>query len=259
VTATSDFQSFIVRRQAHYTIHQTFPYRILQLLRTMVDLQEWIRTRAQRVRNPSRRTPDTETDTNKADIIERQLQGDNHKIWGWVIYRCTYSSDTDWANFMSRLDFHIKNSLRLHNGLDMMESLDYHVFEDKAMFDAANPVTVREHFRHWVKDAPQREQGVPAMRSQRYNFCIHVDEEALQSIVSGPAPPEDALGIGYVNLVCLKIWGGVRAEFETENTELDRCWMRITYQDLMPTWFNLFRTPGSWFTEYREPPQVGTP
>lgn len=225
----------------------------------MVDLQEWIRTRAQRVRNPSRRKPDMETDNNKADMIERQLQQDNHKIWGWVIYRCKDSSDTAWAEFMSRLKFHIKESLRLHNGLDMMESLDYHVFEDEAVFDAATPVTVRGHFRQWVQLAPQREQGFPAMRSQRYSFCIHVDEEALQSIISGPPPPADALGAGYVNLICLNILGGVRAEFETENTELDRCWMRVSYQHLMPTWYNLFRTQGMWFTEYREPPQVALP
>jgi hypothetical protein len=223
----------------------------------MVDLQEWIQSRASRVRNPSQRKPDMETESNKADKLERQLQEDGHKIWGWVIYRCTYSSDTDWADFMSRLRTHIEKSLGLHNGLDMMDSLDYQVFEDKALFDAASPVTVREHFRQWVQLAPQREQGVPAMRSQRYNFCIHVDEEALQSIISGPTPPADFLGTeGYVNLVCLEILGCIRAEFETENTDLDRCWMRVTYQDLMPTWYNLFRTQGAWFTEYRDPPQV---
>jgi len=97
------------------------------------------------------------------------------------------------------------------------------------------------------------------MRSQRYNFCIHVDEEALQSIISGPPPPADALGTGYVNLVCLNVLGGVRAEFETENTELDRCWMRVTYQDLMPTWYNLVRTQGIWFTDIYEPPQIASP
>jgi hypothetical protein len=141
----------------------------------------------------------------------------------------------------------------------MMETLDCHVFDDRDTFEAASPVTVREHFEKWVQGAPECEQGVPAMRSQRYNFCVHVDEKALQSIISQSPPPEDTLGIGYVNLVCLEILGGVRAEYETENTELDRCWMRVTYQDLMPTWYNLFRTQGAWFTEYREPPLVATP
>jgi hypothetical protein len=141
----------------------------------------------------------------------------------------------------------------------MMETLDCHVFDDRETFEAASPVAVREHFGNWVQSAPQREQGVPGMRSQRYNFCVHVDEEALQSIISGLPPPEDTLGTSYVNLVCLEILGGVRAESETEDTELDRCWMRVTYQDLMPTWYIMFRTQGSWFTEYRSPPVVATP
>lgn len=160
---------------------------------------------------------------------------------------------------MTYLESHIRESLRLYNGLDMMECLDYHVSEDEAVFDAASPATVREHSRQWVQLALQREQGFPAMRSQRYNFCIHVDGEALQSIIPGPPSPADVLGAGYVNLSCLNILGGVRAEFETENTELDRCWMRVSNQHLMPNWYNLFRTQGMWYTEYREPPQVETP
>lgn len=97
------------------------------------------------------------------------------------------------------------------------------------------------------------------MRSQRSNFCVHVDEETLQSIVCGPPPPGDELGTGYVNLVFLEMLGGVRAEIKTDNTELDRCWMRVTYQALMPTLDISFRTQGSWFVEYRGPPQIATP
>jgi cytochrome c-type biogenesis protein CcmH/NrfG len=77
-----------------------FIIRILNSF-TMVDLQEWIRTRAQRIRNPSHRNPAMETESNKADKLELHLQQDNHKIWGWVIYRCTYSSDRDWEEFLS--------------------------------------------------------------------------------------------------------------------------------------------------------------
>ncbi|KAG9664798.1 hypothetical protein KCU98_g4624, partial [Aureobasidium melanogenum] len=164
-----------------------------------------------------------DTANNKADTIERQFQEDNHGIWGWAIYRCTYSSDRDRADLMLRPSFYIQESLQEHNGLDMMESLNYQVLEDEALFDAAKPATVREHFRQWGQDAPQREQGVAAMRSQRYNFCVHIDEEALQSIISGPPPPGDGLGTGYVNLVCLEMLGGVRAESETDDTKLDRC------------------------------------
>lgn len=223
----------------------------------MVDLEEWIRTRAQRVKNPSKRKPDEDTNHNIADIIERQLQQDGHKVWGWVIYRCTYKSDKDWKDFMDRFHYFIRDILESHNGLDMLESLDCHVFEDQA-FEGASPAIVREHFRQWTETAPEREQdGAPEMRSQRYNFCIHVDEEVLQSVISKTPLPEDGRA-GYVNLVILKIWGGIRAEFETDNTEVDRCWMRIDYS-FMPVWYDLFRRQGAWFTEYREPPTIGRP
>ncbi|KAH0170964.1 hypothetical protein KCU67_g2393, partial [Aureobasidium melanogenum] len=225
----------------------------------MDDLREWIRTQALRTQHRSPRKPDMDTANNKADTIERQLQKHNHKIWGRVIYRCTHLSNRDWADFMSRLGLYIQESLQKHNGLDMIAGLDYHVFEDRALLDAAEPASVREHFRQWVQDASQREQGIPAMRSQQYNFCIHVDEEAMQSIISGPPPSGDELGAGYVNLVCLEMLRGVRAEFETDNTELDRCWMRVTYQDLMPTWYINLGTQGSWFVEYLKPPQVAEP
>lgn len=53
------------------------------------------------------------------------------KILGWVIYRCTYSSDRDWADLMSRLGFYIRESLQQRNGLDAIESLDYYVLEHR--------------------------------------------------------------------------------------------------------------------------------
>ncbi|KAG9512608.1 hypothetical protein KCV07_g9344, partial [Aureobasidium melanogenum] len=130
----------------------------------------------------------------------------------------------------------------------MLDSLDCHVFEDQA-FEGASPATIREHFRQWAETAPEREQdGVPALQSQRYNFCIHVDEEAVQSIVSSPPPHEDIQRNGYVNLVILKTWGGIRAEYQTDNAEVDRCWMRIDYS-FIPVWYDLFRRQGAWFTE----------
>jgi len=224
------------------------------------NLEEWYRTRAQRVKNPSKRTPDRDTHFNDADNVERQLQQDNHKIWGWVIYRCTYASDDDWKEFMRRLGIWISEGLKHDGGLDMLESLDYHVFEDKAVFDGAHPSTIREHFREWTITAPQQEQGVAAMQSQRYNYCLHVDQASLQSILDAPAPPDyDINNGGFVNLVCLHVLGGMRPEHTEGRDQQDQCWTRIGYQDLMVTWYNLFRKQGSWFTEYRVPPEIGQP
>ena len=96
----------------------------------MIDLEEYARNRTQRVKNPSRRTPSRETAFNNANNIERQLQQDDHKIWGWVVYRCTYKSAEEWARFMDRLCYYIRSTLQLDNALDMETSLGFRVFED---------------------------------------------------------------------------------------------------------------------------------
>ncbi|KAH0288003.1 hypothetical protein M436DRAFT_81551 [Aureobasidium namibiae CBS 147.97] len=227
-----------------------------------IDLEEWVRTRASRVRDPSKRTPDRSTYFNDGDNVERQLQQDNHKIWGWVIYRCTYASDDDWNEFMRRLDFWIRKDLANDGGLDMLGSLDHHVFDDKELFDGAHPSVVREHFRTWCITAPQQEQSFPhAMQSQRYNYCIHVDQVSLDSILAAPAPPDYDISHkpGFVDLVCLNTQGGMRPEHMDGRDEKDLCWMRIGYTSLMCTWYSRFRGQGSWLTEYRVPPEVGRP
>jgi hypothetical protein len=94
------------------------------------------------------------------------------------------------------------------------------------------------------------------MRSQRYNYCLHVDQDALQSVINGPAPPSDTLGDGFVNLVCLKILGGMRPEHTYGRDEKDHYWMRISYTRLMASWYHQFRPQGSWGNEYRIPPEV---
>jgi hypothetical protein len=225
---------------------------------TEADFFDRIRNRAQRVRNPSRRTPDRETMFNNADNVERQLQEDGHRIWGWVIYRCTYGNDQEWAEFMDRLRHYNERTLRFDNALDMQPSLDYHVFEDRDQFDNMHPSAVLKHFTQWAVTAPQQEQGEDAYptRSQRYNYCLHVDQEALQSVIGGPAPPEDNFGPGYVNLVCKVIIGEMRPEHTDGRAEQDRCSMRINYQNLMVNWYSQLRPQGSWGNEYRIPPEV---
>ncbi|KAK4495337.1 hypothetical protein PRZ48_013668 [Zasmidium cellare] len=79
----------------------------------------------------SRRRPDQATVFNDCDNIERQMQEDEHKIWGWVIYRSDYSSEEDWQEFLRRFRNGIEDSLGFCGGLDMLPSLDYHVFEDR--------------------------------------------------------------------------------------------------------------------------------
>lgn len=212
----------------------------------------------------SQRTPQRPTILNNADKVERYLNKDGHRIWGWVVYRCTYESDSDWEQFMQRLRYYIRDTLNFDNGLDLMPSLNFHVFDDPALFNGANASTVRQHFRQWAATAPEQEQGaeVGARESQRYEYCIQVDITALRSIIDGPAPPEDNLSDAFVNLIRGE-WDSGYDEDDVEHEPIEGCtdydvgWMRIRYNCLMVDWYCRFRGSECWHIEYRRPPEVG--
>ena len=95
------------------------------------------------------------------------------------------------------------------------------------------------------------------MRSQRYNYCIHVDQEALLSVIRGLPPSEVTFfGPGYVNLVCKQLLGGMRPEHTYGRAEQEHCFMRINYQNLMLHWYNQLRPQGSWGNEHRVPTEI---
>lgn len=48
-------------------------------------------------------------ENNAADLIERQVQQDGHRTWGFVIYRTTYDNDADWTEFLQRLRFQMED------------------------------------------------------------------------------------------------------------------------------------------------------
>ncbi|KAK4556918.1 hypothetical protein LTR86_005899 [Recurvomyces mirabilis] len=151
----------------------------------------------------SRRKPNTATMFSDADNIERQLQADGHKIWGWVIYRSTYENVDDWKEFLSRLQARTADTIDFWGGSDMLDSLDYKIFDDRGLFDRASTATIREHFKNWTATAPLDEQGTGPGTSQRYLCCIQVDAEALHPVVYD-APPlsrADASTTGWVKLV----------------------------------------------------------
>ena len=69
--------------------------------------------------SPSLRQPEFSRYFNHADLIERQLQEDNHRTWGFVIYRTMYNSDEDWAEFLKRLRFRMEENFDIFNGRDI--------------------------------------------------------------------------------------------------------------------------------------------
>lgn len=215
-------------------------------------------------RELSRRTPQYSTHNNNADNIERYLQEDGHRTWGFVIYRCTYGSDHDWDQFMMRLRHQIQKTLQIYNGLDMMDSLNLTVFEDRSLLDGASTSVVREQFKQWATTAPQQEQGTGPALSHRYRFCVQVDAVGLEAVIhDAPTPPyPDTTSDGFVNL----IWKDWRpsttdpieeAEEPIEGCTLDDVgWMKVAYQEVVVDMYYYLRDRNAWYTEYRRPPEV---
>jgi hypothetical protein len=188
------------------------------------------------------------------------MREDGHQKRGWVIYRCTYDSDEQWQAFLERFGYYVHATLAFHNGEDLESSLDIQVLQDPA-FDGATPDDVRQYFRQWTEVASMQEQnGRPAGRAQRYRYCLHVDQEAVESVLECPEPPPaDELGGGYVNIVRAVGTEGEADHEGGDEPRLDPGHMRISYADLLVTWYNLFRPEGAWETEYRQPPEIGRP
>jgi hypothetical protein len=235
----------------------------------------WLEAIKQRIRsspNVSGRNPNLTWELNAADVIERQLQRDHHQSWGFVIYRTTYKSDADWAEFLRRLRLQMERAFDYYNGRDILEKFALTVLEDPSAFDGASTDTIRRHFQQWSLTAYPTEQqyqdGVSIGRSPRYHYAVQVDLEALDSVVhDAPAPPAiDTTTKGWVKLID-KSWylgrgEGIHTHMLHEPVEgvaqEDVGWMRVRYQDVMPDFYALCRGANDWGVLYCRPPKIAT-
>lgn len=206
---------------------------------------------------------------NHADNIENFMQEDGHRVWGLVVYRCTYGSDADWAEFMTRLRTTIDGTLEFDNGLDLLDSLRLTVFEDRDTLDGASTMVVRGKFREWAETAAQQEQGTGAALSQRYRFCVMVDGAALESVLRNDLYSENA----FFKLV-YGAWDPSQQDevdgYEDEDDEeleedglepLEGCilddigWMRVSFDNMVRI-YCFMRGSDAWIINYFRPPQI---
>ncbi|KAL9107641.1 MAG: hypothetical protein Q9227_007448 [Pyrenula ochraceoflavens] len=234
----------------------------------------WLDGLRRQIQSPSQRNPDMSWESNAADLIERQLQDDGHRTWGFVIYRSTYNSETDWAEFLRRLRFQMEDMFDYFNGRDILDRFALTVLEDRSLFDNASTDVIRRHFQQWSVMAYRTEQQQPgessAIRiglSPRYRFAVQVDADALHSIIhDAPAPPEiDNTKKGWVKLID-KSWYLGRSEGSrlTDDplepiegvTERDVGWMKVPYQNVMTEYYTKCRSVNNWTRSYRRPPEI---
>ena len=76
--------------------------------------------------------------------IREVLEWNADLRWGFVIYRCTYDDDDEWARFMEFLDTRVRLNLQDEDGEDLYERIDWAVQEDRESLDGARSDAVRE-------------------------------------------------------------------------------------------------------------------
>lgn len=217
----------------------------------------------------SKRDPTISTRHNEADNLERILDVDGFKTWGFVIYRCTYQNDSDWEKFMARFLGSVPEFLEYYNGLDLLDKFSPTVLEDPS-FEGATVAVLRDHFNQWVTTALKEEQGVDngdRGQSSRYRLFVMVDQEALESVVSAPDDDEEA---GFVRLVNGEWEPEELSEDELEEnngslpeeeplegcTQHDVGWMKVLYRDVEAQGFVNLSDPFGWENYYSRPPEI---
>jgi hypothetical protein len=107
-------------------------------------------------------TPRGDRSINKADRIQDELEEQGHRVWGFVIYRCTYGDDAAWEKCLERLNAAMRECMRRHNGLELLEEGCFKLTVIAgARFNGVKTQYVREHFKEWRKQAIIGEQGSP--------------------------------------------------------------------------------------------------
>ncbi|SMY27337.1 unnamed protein product [Zymoseptoria tritici ST99CH_1A5] len=223
--------------------------------------------------SPSPRNPRISTHSSDADEIDRMLAKYGHKIWGFVIYRSTYASDSDWAECLRTFRSELEFDLEFLGGLDILDSNPFTVLEDRDLFDGASAAVVRDHFNAWALAAPEREQGTGAGGwggSPRYNFCVQIDERCLRSILDGNHG--GAQSEGFIKLI-RGSWqpdpraDRLRASDPVQNLpaydDVDGCtaydigWAKIRQEKYL-AFFCALQNQNFWQSGYKRPPLVSS-
>ncbi|PYI21841.1 hypothetical protein BO99DRAFT_327238 [Aspergillus violaceofuscus CBS 115571] len=179
---------------------------------------------------PSKRLPTMKASDNYADRLEKKLQLDGFNIWGFVVYRCTYQSESDWEEFMRRFLYHVPRKLQPFNGLNLMATFCLTVFQDPS-FDGATVAVLREHFNKWAAVAVQEEHGRTLEQALmrltcRYRCFIKVDQAALESVLNAPDPTDpETIGnfSSYVRMVNDQWCPETDSDEEEEAEPLEGC------------------------------------
>jgi hypothetical protein len=150
--------------------------------------------------------------------LDHILENTGHDTWGWVFYRCTYSSDNDWSEFMKELKRLSLEWFEVYGASEaMVKKQIWTVIEDRDKLENASKSDVRRMFNEWVHspeaaaEQPHAKQPVSEGDLPRYTYCMHVDETSLRSVL-------DKSRDWHVNIIN-RHW--IPEEEESDNDEED--------------------------------------
>ncbi|KAK4221945.1 hypothetical protein QBC38DRAFT_504463 [Podospora fimiseda] len=131
--------------------------------------------------------PEEGDNTGDWGSVIRSLFKSGHPKWGFLIYRVHYGDNEAWERFMDILTRVSESRIRQSRKERLLPYLFWTKMEDRAAYEGASKDAIRQHFRHWVstrsveRDRPGADNPPIADRSPRYQACLYVDKEVMDS------------------------------------------------------------------------------
>jgi hypothetical protein len=230
-------------------------------------------------------------ETSECRKIAQQYKEQGHQKWGFVIYRCTYTSDSDWLTFITKfrkvvlrtVEFDLASLPITELEEGVVQTLGLTVREDKSAFDRVGKDDLRKHFLAWRNSgAPETEQpnaracwdhasatmGV-SLSTPRYQYFVQVDQAAMESCLAADYERADSGGRGYVNVIDSTWTVPMREDYALMDDEemeewpgVEGCtheevgWQKVELSYLYPEFYWQCEGLRVWEHDYVRPPGI---
>ncbi|KAM5371732.1 hypothetical protein ACJZ2D_007797 [Fusarium nematophilum] len=118
----------------------------------------------------------------------RDMQETEFRSWGFVIYRCAYATESQWASYLEFFKAAVRDELEfLELSTLLWPLLEWTIIEDRETLDGASKHQVRRKFSEWTTERCTERDGAGAdeafmERRPRFQFCIYIDQKCLDTV-----------------------------------------------------------------------------
>ncbi|KAK5800399.1 hypothetical protein VI817_002611 [Penicillium citrinum] len=175
------------------------------------------------------------------ECLHAALKNGSLPFWGFVIYRTTYTAQSDaaWpqiieliASYMKALLYHEYNDKKKDGDeptvYDEIWARHQLTIMDDRQFNGASVFDIQLHFEKWVEAQGKRDE------STMYRMCMVIDDESIQTLLEAPPGENRKLGRrigGPVRFVKV-----VEAFPELDSLDEFQGWMKCEINALWPLW-----------------------